>query len=256
MQTPTSLGGRADRFVRDADAAFALEPPRVDAAATDAFALATVTNRHNPSGRLADRATLAALAAVATDHDGLLHVDEVYAPHTVDGGGGAFGGPTAAGIEGTVATGSITKFFGLGELRIGWLVGPESFVERARARDRNRPGVAAPRARLAARALHHREELSAEARDVLVDDSDALASFVAGRADLTGTVHEGSPFAFLSHADADGDEVSEAAFAEDVLVVPGRFFDDVEGFRVAACGPPAEVEAGLDALGSVLDGLG
>ncbi|SFG80821.1 Aspartate/methionine/tyrosine aminotransferase [Halopelagius inordinatus] len=259
--TPEALGGRVDRFVRPDDEGSVLEPGRVSNAVTDPFALAVATNRHNPTGSLTDRETLAEVARVCADADGYLLVDEVYAPY-VDGeraeesSARAFGGPTAAGLQNTVVTGSLTKFYGLGGLRIGWLVGPTELVERARAVSYHFSSVAEPSRRLAARAVHHAEDLTASARDHLAANHDHLDSFVADHDGLSGRVHPDSPFALLSHAAATGDEFAAAAWDRGVLVVPGRFFDRPDHVRLALGQSPEAAAAGLDALSDVVASLG
>ncbi len=219
-----------------------------------------MTNRHNPTGTLTDRATLAATAEVVADHDGYLLVDEVYAPYTVGSSddeppGGAFGGPTGAGLPATVTVGSLTKFHGLAGLRVGWITGPEEFVERAREVEQHVPGLAAPTVALARRFFAHRDDLVADARDHCRQNHDLLAAFVADRDDLVGTVEAGSPFAYLEHERADGDAVSEAAWEAGVLVVPGRFFELDAGVRVSLGRAPDDCAAALDAFGRVLDEL-
>ncbi|MFC7070337.1 pyridoxal phosphate-dependent aminotransferase [Halobaculum lipolyticum] len=257
VETPRALNLRVARFRRP-DPNAVLEPDRVAAAAADLagpLAHVTVTNRHNPTGRLTTRATLADAAAVVDDLAGYLLVDEVYAPYTEDDGAGPFGGPTAAGLPSTVAVGSLTKFHGLGGLRVGWLVGPERFVERARQVEQYVPALAAPSVALARRFFAHREELVADARAHCRENHDLLRSFLEERDDLAGHVDAGSPFGYVEHERADGDAVSEAAWDAGVLVVPGRFFGLDEGVRVSLGRDPDDCADALTAFGAVLDDL-
>lgn len=258
--TPVGLGADVDRFLRPPEDDYALDPDRVAAACREGTVLATVTNRHNPSGHLADRETLAATAEAVDDAGVHLLVDEVYGPYVTEEDsenveGRAFGGVTAAGLPSTVVTGSLTKFHGLGGLKVGWLVGPEAFVDRARTVFTHVPAVAAPSVALGQRFFAHRDELVARSRDLLRRNHALLADFVADRDDLQGTVHDGCSFAFLSHESADGDTVAQAAWEEGVLVIPGRFFDDEAGFRLSAGRDTEEVREGLAVLGEVLDDL-
>ena len=183
-------------------------------------------------------------------------VDEVYAPFVTEPEAGPFGGPTAAGLPNTVVTNSLTKFFGFGDLRLGWLVADAEFVAHARSMKHHVPAVSDPSRLLARRALADADRLAAGSRERLRTNHEALAEFVAAREDLAGTVEPGCPYAFLRHESADGDEVTQAAWDEGVLVVPGRFFDDSAGFRISACRPPEEVRASLERFGSVLNSLG
>lgn len=255
VHTPAGLGGDIQRFRRPAEEGFELDPERVNGAITDQTALVTVTNRHNPSGRLTSREELAAVAAAAEETESRLLVDEVYGPYVEEDGDGAFGGVTAAGLRGVVATGSLTKFHGLGGLQIGWLVADEPFAERARTVRSHVPAVAAPSRALAKRFFAHGEELVAASREHLRRNNELLSSFVTGRKELSGRIPDGCTFGFVEHERADGDELAEAAWDADILVVPGRFFHTPEGVRLSAGRDTEEVRAGLEAFGELLDEL-
>jgi aspartate/methionine/tyrosine aminotransferase len=253
VATPRGLGANVDRFLRRAEARYDLEPDRIEAAMRSDTSLVTVSNRHNPSGRRVDRARLAECAAVARANGARLLVDEVYAPYgrrTVDGDGYAFGGPTAAGIEGAVTTGSLTKFLGFGTLRIGWLVADEAFVKRAREISVHLSDVARPSRLLGRRALAAVPELGDDARERCIRNAELLSKFVEDHDHLTATTFEGCPFAFVESAreGVDGDRLAEAAQAADVLVAPGRFFGAPSGVRVALGRPTEDAEVGLAAF--------
>ncbi|WP_313695430.1 pyridoxal phosphate-dependent aminotransferase [Halorarum halobium] len=260
VETPRALGIRTDRFRRPLPDA-TLDPSRAASAIEEPglerrFTHLTVTNRHNPTGVLASRTDLQRLATIARGNDGYLLVDEVYAPYVAESTGDrGFGGPTAAGLDGAVTVGSLTKFHGLGGLRVGWLVAPERFARRAEAVRNHVPALADPSVALARRFFSNRDAAVADARDHCAANHDLLAEFVAGRSDLSGPVPDGSSFAFLSHESADGDDVAEAAWGAGVLVVPGRFFGERGGFRVSLGGGEEASAAALSALGSVLDGF-
>lgn len=273
LGTPRGLGATVDRFRRPPEAGYPLDTERVTGAVVEDTALVTITNRHNPSGRRVGRDILAETARVVGGAGARLLVDEVYASFGGEPGDdsegvterdlssgdepalGPFDGPTAAGLQNTVVTNSLTKFLGFPGLRLGWLVADEGFVSRARRVKRHVPAVAEPSRLLARRALARAPELATDSRTRIRANHDALTGFLADRADLSGRVEPGCTYAFLEHEFADGTEVADAAWEQGVLVVPGRFFDDADGFRIGACRDPEMVRAGLDRLGEVLDSL-
>jgi aspartate/methionine/tyrosine aminotransferase len=256
LATPSGLGATVDRFRRPPEDGYRLDADRAGGAIVEDTVLVTVSNRHNPSGQHVNRANLAAVADLAGDKDAQLLVDEVYAPFVTESGDGPFGGHSAAGLANTVITNSLTKFFGFGELCLGWLVADADFVARARSVWNHIPAVAEPSRRLARRALADADRLAAESRERIRTNHEELAEFVAAREDLVGRVEPGCTYAFLRHESADGDEVTQAAWDNGVLVVPGRFFDDSDSFRIGASRSPEAVRAGLDRFGTVLDSLG
>ena len=248
--TPNGFGARVDRFRRPEGV---LDPSRVEAALDDRTVLVALTDRHNPTGRRADRAALERTAAAATANDAHLLVDEVYAPFAATPTDGAFGGQSIAGTDGVVVTGSLTKFLGFGGLRIGWLVADPAFVAAAERVRHHLPSVAHPSTALARRALHHLDALASDRRDRIQRNHDRLAAFAADRNAIAGHVHDGATYALLAHDDLDGDELTDRALDAGVLVVPGRFFDRPDAVRVSLGRPTDQATAALDALGTVLD---
>ena len=254
VEAARAVGGTTDRFMRPDDD-YRLEPDRIANALGDDTRVVTMTNRHNPSGRLADDETVADAAAVAEDADARLLVDEVYAPFTEEAGDGPFGGPTAAGVDNAVVTGSLTKFFGLGDLRVGWVIADPEFVERARSILYHLPGNAGPSRALGMRAFHNSDALAERARGLVAENHALLASFVDAHDAVDAVVPEGATYAFLDVDGVDGDELATAAWDEGVLVAPGRFFDERERVRVSLGRTPDHSAAALDALGGVLAAL-
>jgi aspartate/methionine/tyrosine aminotransferase len=257
VATPRGFGATVDRFRRPAAEGYPLDPARVERTLTPSTGLVSITNRHNPSGRYVSRETLAAIAEGVADRGGRLLVDEVYAPFVLgdDVREGPFGGVSAVGLENAVVTGSLTKFFGLGGLRIGWLIADRPFVENVRRIAPHFPAVSEPGRHLARRALAHRADLASATRTHLERNAERLESFAETRDDLEGPVFQGASFAFLSHERADGNRVSEAAWEHGVLVVPGRFFGDERAVRISLGGAPPTMAEGLSAFGDVLDAL-
>jgi aspartate/methionine/tyrosine aminotransferase len=254
--TPRGLGGRVDRFERRPEDAYGLDLDRLDDHCDPETGAVVLTNRHNPSGRLLDRSTLADAAAVAGRSDTRLLVDEVYAPYGSTGAGsGPFGGTTAAGLEHTVVTSSLTKFLGYGGLRIGWLVADEAFVDRARSIAVHLPTVAAPSCRRAAAVLETHETEASMARELHDDLAARLTEFVEERPAVSRVTGGDCSYGFLSHERHSGDEVAAAASRDDVLVVPGRFFGDEKRVRVSLGHTPQKMTTALSAFGEVLDEL-
>jgi len=256
VKTPTGLGAAVDRVPRPAEDDYAIDPDRVADAITDETAVVTITNRHNPSGRRLDRGTLAETAAAVRAEGARLLVDEVYAPYTRDPvGDGPFGGPTAAGLGDVVVTNSLTKFFGLGDVRIGWLVADADFVARARRVLGHVPTVAETGRALGRRTLHAREALVDRAQTLLAENGTLLEAFVADTPTIRGPVYDGATFAAIGHDTVGGDDLAAAAADAGILVVPGRFFGAPDRVRVSVGRSHRDCAASLEALASVLEDL-
>ena len=256
VATPRGLGARVRRVDREPDS-YGLDPARLEGALDERTRLVVLSNRHNPSGHRLSRDDVEALAARTRKYGARLLVDEVYAPYTanpVSGSGTAFGGPTGAGIEGVAITNSLTKFFGFGGLRIGWLVADAPFVQAVRRVSAHAPDVAEPSRALARRAFADLEPIVSQSREHIAANAETLQR-LATRTDVRGEVHVGSTFGFLEHRDADGNAVVDAAWEDGILVIPGRFFDDPSRFRISFAGPPSDMQRGLARFEQVLDEL-
>lgn len=251
--TPAGFGARVDRFERPAPR-YELDPDRVAAGLEPDTAYVTVTNRHNPSGYRSERSELAAVADATADRGAVLLSDEVYAPYGPEAEDGAFGGPTAAGLPNTVVIGSLTKFHGVGELRVGWLVVPDELRDLVAGITMHFPTVGTPNRILADRALST-DRLVERARRYVRANHELLSDFVADRPDLRGVIHDGATFGFVGHEDAGGDDVVAAAREEGLIVIPGRFFGDPDRVRMGLGREPDEMRDALDRFASALDRL-
>lgn len=117
--TPQWLGARVVPWVRRFEDGFALDVDGLPSLITKKTKMIVVTNLHNPSGVVSPRKTLQGVADLAAMHGVTLVVDEIFldgAPELAQ---------TAYGLPNTVVTSSMSKVYGLGGLRTGWIVAPE-----------------------------------------------------------------------------------------------------------------------------------
>lgn len=86
----------------------------------------SLTNLHNPSAKSIRDEEMKAILELASSHGALVLVDEVYREMCRSRP------PRAAFRLGDagVSTDGMSKLFGLGKLRVGWLIGPEEVAER------------------------------------------------------------------------------------------------------------------------------
>ncbi|MCU0860731.1 MAG: pyridoxal phosphate-dependent aminotransferase [Methanomassiliicoccales archaeon] len=84
-----------------------------------------LTNLHNPSAKALRDGEMEAILEAAEDKGALVLVDEVYREMCPRPPKAAFR-LSGAGVS----TDGMSKLFGLGKLRVGWLIGPEEVAER------------------------------------------------------------------------------------------------------------------------------
>ncbi|MFL6861785.1 MAG: pyridoxal phosphate-dependent aminotransferase [Allosphingosinicella sp.] len=242
------LGADIRRFDR-APEDFALDPAAVEQAATPATRLIVLTNLHNPSGAYADEAALRRIGAIGPR----VLVDEVYRD-------AAFDAAPRSSVhlgERFVATNSLTKVYGLSGLRCGWILASPELAERM-WRLNELFGVAQAHAdeRLSCLALARLDEVAAGTRELLARNRALANSFFASRGDLSSAPMRHGITAFPRLLKGDP-EALDALLRErfDASIVPGRWFEAPDRFRIGVGGPSDLVEAGLERLGAGLDAL-
>ncbi|MDF2696192.1 MAG: Aspartate aminotransferase [Labilithrix sp.] len=127
------LGVVVRTFERRREDGFRVIPERVAAAVGPRTRAIVVTSLHNPTGVRVDDATLRELAEIAAARGAHLLVDEVYAPFDALPEDGIFRRSARKLANNVVVVSSLTKCYGLGVHRVGWVLGPEAITERALA---------------------------------------------------------------------------------------------------------------------------
>jgi aspartate/methionine/tyrosine aminotransferase len=244
------VGGRPLPFERTAADGFALDPDRVRAAVTPRTRLIVVTNLHNPSGVLASPESLAAVGRLAESIGARVLVDEVY----LDAADGHAASAVTLGPSFAI-TSSLTKSYGLGSLRCGWVVAAPEVAEAVRgARDVVDGSGSIVTERLGALAFSQLAHLAGRSEAHLRRNRPLVDAFLAARGDLECAPADGGTVAFPRVIGLE----DTAAFAADlaeagVAVVPGHFFGAASHFRIGWGGPTEVVRDGLGRLGAALD---
>jgi len=255
IRMPEAAGARVVPFRRDARADFALDPGAIERAMTPRTRLVVVTNLHNPTGVRARDEDLRAAARVAAAHGAHLLVDEVYAPFDglVDERGVFTGSARKLG-DNVLAASSLTKCFGLGPERIGWLLGPPDLIERAGDAMLGSAGILPLcHSRVAIAAFCELPSLAVRARALLAGKRERVAAWVAARG-LTWSAPAEGLFGLVTVPDR-GDltaTIEAAARDHHVLVAPGAFFGVPGAFRIAWALPADRLDEGLGRLAGAL----
>jgi aspartate/methionine/tyrosine aminotransferase len=220
------------------------------------------TNSHNPTGAVLGAAEVRALAALAARSGGALVCCEVYMEFAAPGERvhAALLAPNAISI------GSLTKAYGLGPLRAGWLLLGEGLAaERERLEDlAHLDQVDPPTPALAAalNALDHLPELTARIRAVERDCRPLALRWLARHRDWECAAPRLGITAFPRLAPADAVDAPGAARAlarylrevHEVGVVPGDYFDAPGHLRLGFGLAPAALAEALERLDRGLEG--
>ena len=246
------LGGEIRRFDRRSEDGFRIDIGRVAAAVTGRTRLIVITNLHNPSSALAGEGELRALAELARNAGARILIDEVYLDSAVPPGRSA----VHLGSE-FVCTNSLTKVYGLSGLRCGWILAEPEVAERMwRLNDLFGVNQAHQAERLACLAFERLDQILGDTPAMLERNRAVFNAFVAGRTDVEAMPAEHGIVAFPRWTRGDTDPLAERLREHyDTAVVPGRWFEMPDHFRVGLGVPTDLLEEGLSRLGAALDDL-
>jgi aspartate/methionine/tyrosine aminotransferase len=252
---PEGLGAKVVRFTRPPEERFALDPDRVARAITPRTRVVAITNLHNPGGVRAPDDALRAIARVAEAHGAHLLVDEVYAPMDAmcDARGTWSGSARGLGAN-VVAVSSLTKVYGLGPHRLGWMLGPPEIVTRAEdAQTSNLGHMPFSWAALGEAAFARLPAIAERARATLGNKRERVQAWIAAHPDLAWSAPSEGLFGFA--VDRRGRDLAEiierGAVEHGVLVAPGSFFG-LRGFRLAWSIDANKLDEGLERLARVI----
>ncbi len=248
------VGAEVRRFPRRPEDAFAVDPDVVEKALTPRTRAIVMSNLHNPSSALVDNETLKRIGELARRVGARVIVDEVYLDALFERAP-----PSSFTLdpETFVVTSSLTKAYGLGGLRCGWIVADPASARRIwRLNDLFGVVPAHAAEKLSIVALDHLPKVAARARALLDANRATLQRFFDARADLEVPRLQAGMIAFPRLRRGDVDALGKVLREKyETTVVPGRFFGLSEHFRVSYGCLPATLAGGLEGLSAALDEL-
>lgn len=246
LEATSFLGANLTRFERKAAGAFRLDPGLVQSAMSDRTKLIVLTNLHNPSGELAGEPELRAIG----DLGARVLVDEVYLD-VANQRSAIHLGPQF------VCTNSLTKVYGLSGLRCGWILAEPDLAERMwRLNDLMGVNQAHQAERLACLAFDHIHDVIGDVPSMLDRNRQAFNDFIAGRGDLECAPAQHGITAFPRWSGGNTQRLDDHLREHhDTSVVPGRWFEMPDHFRVGFGLPTPDFEEALKRLGLGLDEL-
>ena len=220
--------------------------------------LIAICNPNNPTGSVLHSEALDRIAGIARQHDAWTMVDEIYQGAELDG----TSTPSMWGRhDKVVVTNSLSKAYGLPGLRLGWILGPEDFVEECWGRhDYTTIGPGALSDHLAELALEpvRRQRILDRTRDILTGNLAIAMDWVNGQQQLRTITPRAGAFLMLKYEHGINSlELAERLRVEQsMLLVPGDHFEMDGWIRVGFGDDVDTLRAGLDRLSHVLQQLG
>jgi aspartate/methionine/tyrosine aminotransferase len=221
-----TLGARVVEIPLHEELGWQPDPDRIATSVHDRTRLIVVTNPGNPTGAVLHADARAAIIAAAERTGAWILADEVYR-------GAELGGPETPSFFGAaervIATGSLSKAYGLPGLRIGWATTQPRVAERLWARSDYTtisPGELTDRLARVALDPAVRPQLLHRTRGIIRAGMDTLAAWLTEVGGFHWREPDAGAICFVRYdAPVASDELAERLRAEQsVLIVPGSHF--------------------------------
>ncbi len=252
VSTAQYLGLTIKRFPRRAENNFAIDPADVERNITSKTRAIVICNLHNPTGALTPDSMLRELGKLAARNDAYVIVDEVYREMLFEQE------PQSSFLldpERFIVTNSLTKAYGLSGLRCGWVLARPDLARRMfRINDLHGATFAHPAELLSVIAFEKLAQISARMKALLDANRALLRDFLRSRDDLDYFWPEYGTIVFPRLKTGSVDALGELLREEfETSVVPGRFFETSDRFRIGVGTPTEAVVPALQQFSRGLD---
>ncbi|MCE5250006.1 aminotransferase class I/II-fold pyridoxal phosphate-dependent enzyme [bacterium] len=237
---PRALGADVRFYRLDDENGFRPDPDEVCGLIDDTTGVVVINSPHNPSGVIIPCDTAESIIRKAAIHGATVLSDEHYRFLPFEGGWPLR--TLARPEENVVATGSITKCFGVNGLRIGWIIAPESLIGRIRDfRDYLTHTLSPLSDYCAALALEHASAFINPALHVLRENASLLSNMTMRTPGLSLVMPEGGIVAFprFEYPVSSDDFVQRLIGRYGVFVLPGSSFEAENHVRINLGQDPA-----------------
>lgn len=247
------VGAKITRFARTHESGFALDPAAVERAITPRTRLIVICNLHNPSSTLSDEANIRAVGEIARRVGARVLVDEVYLDAAFEQA------PRSAAHLGDqfIVTSSLTKVYGLSGLRCGWIIGDPELAQAMWRLNDLLGVIPAHLAELTSVvALNELPRIRTHVRQRLDTNRAILHRFFDSRAELEVARQPFGTIAFPKLLRGNVDQLCDVLRSKyETTVVPGKYFEMPDHFRIGIGGDPEPLEEALRRLGAALDDI-
>jgi len=249
-RVPALWGASVGHVRRPAEHGYRFDVDAIRASLTSRTRFIVLSELHNPTGARFDASEFGRLTALAEQRGVYVIVDEVYGEWLREAGV-----PSTIHVSPRViVTSSLTKVWGLGGLRVGWVIAEPSLADRMR----HMAGlfdniIAHPSERLAVRALERSAAIIGPHVKLVTRNRDLVQRWVEGTPGVMWVPPAAGATAFVNLGLGDVWRFADAlARAHGTRIVPGHFFGAPEYVRIGLGVDGATLELGLTRIGAAL----
>jgi hypothetical protein len=212
-----------------------------------------LTDLNNPTGQSLDSETLETLVALSRRRDNLVFINETYKE---------FGFPSSPRTHfghapNLVICNTMTKFYGLGRLRVGWVMADKKAIRKLQYAKWAVSGHDSEYSLwIATQTLRERRRFVDRARDIASRNVELVHRFME-KTDGVSADLGAAPFCLVHYKGGPDSVVLAKALLKEtgVLVGPGDFFGAPRAFRLCFTAEERTLKSGLDELSGFLKGL-
>ena len=243
---PESLGATVDTLSLLAENQFLPDLDDLRSLIRTDTKLIAINNPNNPTGALMDRDLLSRIADIAATADAYVICDEVY--RGTDQSGSGTGESIADLYDKGIATHSMSKAFSLAGIRLGWICGPQEFIQDVTIhRDYNTISVGMLDDYFACLALEAKDKILERSRQITRGNLQILDDWIANQPLFTYVKPQAGTTALLKY-DLDmpsRDFCVRLLEATGVMLTPGSAMGMEGWIRIGYANDPEVLRQGL-----------
>lgn len=212
--------------------------------------LIVLTNFHNPSGRQFTQDELSEIAEIAKSVNAYILIDEVYreALFTTK--------PNCAYHldKQFIVTSSLTKAYGLGGLRCGWIIAKPELIQLFSGFNEITENCSPhPVDTISVAAFQHLPQLAQRAKQILTVNRAKFYKFIESQPEIEMYKNDYATTYFPKFKNRDAQQLAEKLRKEySTLVIPGSFFEMPNHLRIGIGAAPENFVQGLNYLATAL----
>ncbi len=242
LAVPTAFEAQVIRLPRRFEENYGFSLEELASLLTSNTKFVLLTNLHNPSGVLLPRPFLEKVIHLAAEKKVPVIIDEIYLEFL-------FGEPTAFHLsDNVIIISSLTKVFGLGHLRCGWVLAQPDLVKRMRRiiDYMNVEGTFIGE-KIAHQMFRQLDLIKGKTMAVIEENKTAVKDLVKQERNLSWAEPAGGVVCFPRiESGLTGDELAKVLKADyDTAIVPGSFFERPKHFRLGFGGDSKILAEGL-----------
>jgi len=254
LAVPQALEASILRFERPFGEGYQLDLDQIESLITEKTRLVVLTNLHNPSGVLLRPSFLEKVVNLTQKRGVKLMIDEIYLEF-LEGREARTSFHLADNI---IVTSSLTKVFGLGGLRCGWILAPSPLAKEMRKiiDYTNVEGVFIGE-QISARVIEQLDSVKKKFVPQMIANRRLVERLIEEEESLDWVEPAGGIVCFPRVRQEDGgDRLAEILrHTYETSVVPGQFFEDPQNFRLGFGVNPRLLAEGLENIKSALRDL-